>query len=179
MVRILGPRRRARILLVLYIAALAALVFLCSTGRIDWNSISWRPANSIWIVQVAVGLGSSLTKELLVFLGLAVLTGAACAPADRDAPLLQFVLHVMIAFGLSSGLALGASALMRGAPIVNPTFVATTFLALTCLWGSWLGATWMRTSSNIKWMFNQILLAILVTCGGQFHWHGRQYLLSP
>lgn len=161
-----GWRQLARILLVLYVAVLAGLAFWCSTNPGQWEALTWRPANAIWIVQVAGQVGSSVGKDVLLFLVLGFLTGAACAPGDREPSLIAVAFSTLVAFGLSLGIALVVRTLMNGTPVATPMFVTVMILALTSFWGSWLGATWLGANSSIGWFFRQAFGAVFVGCAG-------------
>jgi hypothetical protein len=161
-----GWRQLARILLVLYVAALAGLAYWCSMNPGQWESLTWRPANAIFIAQVAGHIGSSVGKDFLLFLVLGFLTGAACAPGDRESSLIAVLFSTLVAFALSLGIALVLRTLMNGTPIVTPMFVTVMILALACFWGSWLGTTWMGASNSVGWFFRQAFAAVFVGCTG-------------
>ncbi len=162
-----GDRRRpARILLFLYVVVLAGLASWCHADSARWESLTWRPELSNWILQLASQIGLSVLRELLLFLGLGVLAGAACSPTVRHSPLANVLLSTLIAFGLSLGIALAVRTLLQGTPIIAPSLLTIMLLVPTCLWGSWLGATWMCAFSSIGWVVKQALLALAVICGG-------------
>ena len=159
-------RRVARVFLVLYVAALVALAYRRSENQTAWDSLIWRPENSIWIGQVAAQLGSGVAKELLLYLGLSFLMATASAPKSRRASIVRVLPLWVLISGLSFGISLGVYALTHGKPISNPTFPSVMLMVLVCLWGSWLGLSWMRTRSALAWLFRQMLLVVLVICGG-------------
>ncbi len=160
-----GWRRLARVLLVVYVAALVGLAYWCSLDASLWNSISWRPQDAIWIVQVVGQIGADVAKGFLMFVSLGFLAGAACAPGERDATLFAVLSGTFLAFVLSLTIALGVRTPMSGTPIVAPTFSTVFLLALACSWGSWLGATWMGARNTLGWLFKQAFSAAFFVCG--------------
>jgi hypothetical protein len=157
-----GWRRAARVLLIAYLALLAALAFWCSVNPGQWESLVWRPTDSIFILQVTGHVASSTGKDVALFLVLGFLTGAALAPGDREPSLLSAAFCTLVATSLSLGIALITRTLMNGTPIVTPMFVTVLILALSSFWGSWLGVTWMGADNSFGWIFRQSFAAMFV-----------------
>jgi hypothetical protein len=161
-----GWRSAARILLITYVGLLAALAFWCSINPGWWESQVWRPTDSIFILQVASHVASSMGKDLILFLVLGFLTGAALAPGDREPSLLAATFSTLVATALSLGIALIIRTLMNGTPVVTPMFVTVLILALSSFWGSWLGVTWMGADNSFGWFFRQTSSALFVGAAG-------------
>lgn len=165
------PRHRpwrtlATLLVVLYVGALAALAYWCSSEAGRWDSLVWTPGEGPWVVGLAAQVGSNVAKHLVLFLGLSFLVGTALGPHHEDASLGKVLLCTLIGFVLSFGISYAVRLLVHGMPPLVPSFAATTFLLLVCLWGSWLGATWMANRSTLLWALKQTVLVALVACGG-------------
>ncbi len=161
-----GGRILVRGLWSIYVAVLAALAFRCYWYRETWDWLKWHRQDDIWIVQVLSSIGSDVAVESLLFLLLGLLTGASLAAAVRPSPFAHQALRCWLGFLVSFAIAVAFRRLLDGAPFVAPSFLAVAMIAGVCLWGSWLGVTWMEAKSAWGWLIRQAALAAILIVGG-------------
>ncbi len=152
----------------IYVAGLvgSALWFTADPRR--WELVRWGPASDVWIISVAIQLGLQVAGQFLAFLLMAFLTAAAMTQGRSDLPRYRFLLACSVSFAISLASSIGLKMLANGQPIVAPSFPALVLLTLSCGWGTWLGASWVRAKSFFGWLATQMMTSfagsILVAC---------------
>ena len=158
-----GWRRFMRILFVLQILLLFALALWTASSPGAWEVLRWKPDTSNWILQTAGQLGVFALRDFVLFGLLAFFAAAACSRADRNYGFIGLPFAVVLGFAWSTTIALLCKSLSVGFPLQPPSIVVMAFVGVTCLWGSWAGATWMRSQHMFGWAACQVLsLTILI-----------------
>lgn len=165
-------QRFARIAWATSVALLAGLAIWLWGDPDRWSRLVGGPESPVWIVTVVRQIGLQIAGELLLSLTLGFLTAASIAPTRPKASLFRFVLSFLLAGLIAFPIAFLLRTVANGSPIVLPTIVSIVWLCIGCLWGSWLGATWIGSRSSIVWGFRQLLtsMAIVILSAGTFLW---------
>ena len=161
-----GWRKLARVALALYVIALACIAGWCYQHPESWSFWANQGEDSTWIVAAVSRIGAAAIRDLVLFLVLGFLCGSACASSRRGVSIARVLASVIAGFALAVAIAVGATSLMRGMPMEMPTPMALALILLASFWGSWLGATWMNSSSSPGWAFKQAVLAVVLLFGG-------------
>jgi hypothetical protein len=156
----------ARISLVVYVIALASFAGWSRLHPENPNLLTSPGEDSIWIAEAASRIGATAIRDLVLFLVLGFLGGAACASPTRGVSIFRVIASAVAGFALSLVIALGFSGLMRGSPIGLPNVLQLTLLLGSTLCGSWLGATWMNRYSFLRWALSQVVLTTVFVIGG-------------
>ncbi|MDG2223319.1 MAG: hypothetical protein P8L85_18195 [Rubripirellula sp.] len=161
-----GWRKLARVLLVVYVIALAGFAGWSQLNPDVQNSLIATDEGSIWIVEAVTRIGATTVRDLGLFSILGFLCGAAFAPSVRGVSLFRVFASVLVGFVVAVVIAAGANAVRQGFPLVPPTILAAVIILLASLYGSWLGATWMNSTHVVAWALKQVTLAIVLVLGG-------------
>jgi hypothetical protein len=165
-----GGRRVARGLWLVYLVVLAIVAFPCyrSGQPLEW--LKWHHPDEIWIVQVLSSMGLQVAVQSLLVLLLGFLTGASLATTVRPSRMLDQVIDqaVRLCLGVlvSFAIAVAFRRLVAGEPFVAPSFLSVAMIAGGCLWGAWLGTTWIGARSTWRWLLRQATLAAICLVGG-------------
>ncbi len=159
-------RTPARYLLALYLCVLLALVCWCAPAAGRWQALTLQPVPDTGLIGSVIPAASSVVKEFLLFLILAFLLGIFCGPAKNPTSRLQIWPRTALALIASFLVATATRILLHAAPYTAPSLPATLLLGTACLWGSWLGVTWISTQHKGRWLLQQTLLTALILGGG-------------
>ena len=160
-----GWRRACRVFLFLFVIFLGALAMWAGSSSSAWDVLSWKPATSNWLLQTAGQIGVFVLRDLVLFGSLGFLCATSCSRSDRYYGWISVPVALVLGFAVSITIALLFKAAMIGFPLQPPSILVMTFVAVVCLWGSWAGATWIRTRNLFGWFVCQLLLISVCAVG--------------
>lgn len=149
-----------------YILALVGFAVWCFLNPGQSSLFGNEGEDTNWMAESVARLGVSTARDLGLFLVLGFFCGAACASFSERVSIFRTVARVSGGIIVSLPVAIIAASLMQGSPIEMPTILAIVVALLGCLWGSWLGATWMNRASFVGWAFKQIVFSVFLLAGG-------------
>ncbi|MEM8667808.1 MAG: hypothetical protein AAGG48_09855 [Planctomycetota bacterium] len=165
MTSVTGWRKLARVGLFLYVIGLlgyAGYQFVQSGNPpLAEEAVEETP----WIVQSVVSVGRAALWDFGRFLLLGFLCGAACGSSQWGVSIFRVIASVIMGFVLAVIVAVTANGLIHGPPISPPSPLSVVVILVGCLWGNWLGATWMNSGGTFGWAFRQMALTIVVLLG--------------
>jgi len=157
-----GWQRFVRVLWGLSVAALIGLAYWLADAPERWNRLVVIREGPVWIVEVVSRIVLPIASEFLIALALGFLAGASLAPSRTRISWVRFLFAFAVAFFFALIEAFGLRTVANGFPWLLPSVFSLLWLIVGCLWGSWLGASWIGSRSSFRWAFRQILLCVVV-----------------
>ncbi len=165
--RFLRWRGFVRILLIVEVVALACVAYwnAAESASILPSLIDQAPNDPLQTILLSA---TNSLLELCFLTVLSFLIGAAFSPSILVTSWSRFLIPWMTAFVFAFCLTTLFTIGKHGLPIVIPSFVVVLALVVASLSGSWLGTTWMRSRSFLRWFLFQTCLMGIVFIGGTY-----------